>query len=64
MTHPDPDPDRAASAPDKRHGDPLLNAAQGSGDVSGTRHGLVPDDSGPAEVRETDQRAAQDSSDG
>ena len=35
-----------AQAPDKRHGDPLLNAALGTGEVEGSRHGVPPSDPG------------------
>ncbi len=41
-----------SQAPDKRHGDPLLNAAQGAGEVDGSRHGVPP--------REPDERAARE----
>ena len=44
-TPPDPQPSADPSqAPDKRHGDPLLNAAQGAGEVDGSRHGVAPRD--------------------
>ncbi len=61
----DLDPAPAASAPDKRHGDPLLNAAQGSGDVHGTRHGLAPDAAAqdePADAAAAPDRAPRDGS--
>ena len=55
------DPDQAG--PEKLHGDPLLNAAQGSGDVHGTRHGLPPEaaaEDAPAEDAPADPAAAPD----
>ena len=58
MTSPAHGPDD--QLPDGTHGDPLLNAVQGSGDVEGTRHGATPRETSPEDASPDQREAAGD----